>query len=212
MRGAVLASLLVSLLAGCDSLASSTYVGQPLFTLTGTFQSTANAPADPVAGVALLWQDSATADGPGVAATTVPVAIQFPATFRIDVPAPPPDTARFAFADTGVELAEAYVYVVADTSAAQLEPRGADRVHVLVYAGADITDGSAAADYLGGPMSAGYHLRQFAPSTSPGAAQAALIARCVSSGATPAACHARRDYQLGPIADDDPLRIAVTPP
>ena len=208
MRHVVLACLL----CGCDSLAGSNYVGQPLFTLTGTFAARASAPEDSLGGVALLWQDSTTADGPGVAATTVPVAIQFPATFRVDVPAPPPQAARFAFADTGIELAEAYVYVVADVKATPLVPRGSDRVHVLVWAGADVAAGTAAADYLGGPVAAGYHLRRFAPATLPGAAQSALIEQCVTGGAARSACTARRSYQLGAIADDDPLRIAVTPP
>jgi hypothetical protein len=209
MRRVVLA---VCLVCGCDSLAGSKYVGEPLFSLTGTFEAGASAPEDPVGGVALLWQDSRTADGPGVAATTVPVAIQFPATFRVDVPTPPPAEARFAFPDTGIELAEAYIYVVADPGATPLEPRGADRVHVLVYASADVAAGTSAADYLGGAITAGYHLRRFAPTGSPGSAQASLIEQCVAGGATRPACTARRAYQLGTIADDDPLRIAVAPP
>lgn len=211
MRGVVVAVLFA---AGCDSLANSQYVGQPMFTLVGTFASTApaKAPQDPVGGVALMWQDSATADGPGVAATTVPVEIAFPATFRIDVPAPPPAAARFSFDDAAVELGEAYVYVVADTAAAQLVPRGSDRAHVLVYASADVAPGTLAADYLGGPISAGYHLRQFAASASPGGAQGALIERCVANGAARTSCSARRGYQLGAIGDDDPLRIVVMPP
>jgi hypothetical protein len=199
-------------LAGCDSLASNDYVGDPMITLRGTFATTANAPEDPVEGVALLWQDSATADGPGVATTAVPVAIQFPATFRVDVPTPPPSAARFGFADGDVELGEAYVYVVAEPAAAELQPLGSDREHVLVYASADVAAGTLAADYLGGPLSAGYHLRRFAAVDAPGTAQAALIAKCVAGGATSAACATRRAYQLGDSADDAPLRIVVTPP
>jgi hypothetical protein len=90
-------------------------------------------------------------------------------------------------------------------------PRGADRVHALVYVGADVAPGTLAADYLGGPLTAGYHLCRFAPGT-PGTAQAQMIERCVGGGAPRAACTIRRGYQLAPIADDDPLRIAVTPP
>lgn len=198
--------------AACDSLANSDYVGQPLFTLTGTFDATSTAPASPVGGVALLWQDPVGAGGPGVAASAVPVAISFPATFRVDVPEPPPVVARFTFADSDVAIAEAYVYVVADTLATPLAPAGSDRVHVLVYATGDVAAGTLAADYLGGPIRAGYHLRRFAPVATPATAQAAMIARCVASGAATTACATRRAYQLGAIADDDPLRIAVTPP
>ncbi len=205
MRRVVLAA---GCLIGCDSLAPKDYVGEPMFTLTGSFATT-TAPADPVGGVALLWQDAGGAGGPGVVATTVPVELAFPATFRVDVPVPPPDDARFAFDGDAAELAEAYVYVVGEGP--DLAPRGAERGHVLVFASRDVAPGSLAADYLGGPMSAGYHLRRFVAG-APGAAQAQMIDRCVASGASRDACTARRDYQLAPIADDDPLRIVVLPP
>jgi len=38
--------------------------------------------------------------------TTVPVEIEFPSTFRVSVPLPPPAIVRFAFDDSDVELAE----------------------------------------------------------------------------------------------------------
>ncbi len=137
------ASSIIAGLSGCDSLASSDYVGQPLFTLTGTFVSTTTAPQDPVGGLALLWQDPSSAGGPGVAATTVPVAVAFPSTFHVDVPVPPPDAARFAFPDADVTLAETYVFVVADPTAAQLEPCGTDHGHALIYASADVIASTA---------------------------------------------------------------------
>ena len=199
-------------LVGCDALANTDYVGQPLFTLEGTLAVPATAAEDHVGGLALLWQDSAGAGGPGAASTSVPVAIEFPSKFRAAVPVPPPEVARWRFADADVELAEGYVVVVADAAAPVPDPRGTDRVHVLVYATADVEAGTLAADYLGGPISAGYHLRRFAVAPAAAAAQAELIERCVASGAMRTACVARRAYRLGPIADDDRLRIAVTSP
>ncbi len=196
-------------LGACDPLASSDYVGEPMFTLTGTFAATAH--AGDVGGLALMWQDAAGADGPGVASTAVPVTLGFPATFKVAVPLPPPDVARFVLDPGGAQLAEAYIFVVANPAAAQLVPRGLDRSHVLVYASADVAPGSLAADYLGGELAAGYHLRHFAPAPTPGMAQGALIDRCVSNGSERAACETRRAYQLAPIPDDDPLRIVVTP-
>ena len=204
--------VVVGLLAGCDSLASNDYVGEPLFRITGTFDAAQHAPADPVGGIALLWQDAFGAGGPGVQPTTVPVAIEFPSTFHVDIPTPPPVEVRFTFGDADVELAEAYVYVVADPSSDPLDPRGSDRIHVLVYASGDVPAGTRAADYFGEPLAAGYHLRRFEPVMVPATAQAELIERCVASGALRPACTARRGYQLQAIADDDPLRIAVTPP
>ena len=192
--------------AACDPIANADYVGAPLITLTGTFTSTTD---DPVGGVALMWQDSAGAAGPGVVATALPVSVEFPATFHVQVPVPPPDSARFSFADGGPSLGEAYIYVVQDPHAAQLVPLGLERTHVLVYADGDVAPGSLAADYLGEPLTAGYHLRRFSPVTTPGTAQQALIDRCTANGDPVAACRVRRGYQLQPIADDDPLQIAV---
>ncbi len=207
MRGTIVVAVA---LAGCDPLAGSDYVGQPMFTLQGTFASKANAPASPVGGVALLWQDAHGAGGPGVAATAVPVAIEFPAAFDVSVPAPPPEAARFSFG--GVALAEAYIYVVADVAEPRVTTRGMDRDHVLVWAAADIDAGTPAADYLGGAMAAGYHLRRFQPASEVPAAQRQLIERCVEGGALRPACETRRAYRLEPITDAAPLRIEVSPP
>ena len=207
MRGS---ALVVCVLAGCDPLASSAYVGQPMFTLEGTLTTPANATSS-VGGIALLWQDPTTAGGPGLASTQIPVTLAFPNTFRAAVPVPPPDVARFRFADSDVELAEAYVFAVTDLDAPRPAPRGTDRAHVLVFASGDVAAGSLAADYLGGPVTAGYHLRRFVPAATPAAAQADMIERCVASGASRAACATRRGYNLAPLPDDDRLRIAVSP-
>lgn len=199
-------------LAGCDPLAGSDYVGQPMFTLQGTFASKANAPASPVGGVALLWQDTRGAGGPGVAATAVPVSIEFPAAFDVSVPAPPPGAARFVLGAGEPQLAEAYVYVVGDVAAPRQTPRGTDREHVLVWASADVSEGTLAAGYLGGAIAAGYHLRRFQPVSEVGPAQRLLIERCVADGAPREACETRRAYQLEAITDEAPLRIEVSPP
>ena len=201
--------ILVAALAGCDPLAGSDYVGKPLITIRGTFAATAS-PGAPLGGVALLWQDANGPGGPGVAATTVPVSLQIPASFELDVPTPPPVAARFTV--DGVQLAEAYIYVVGDLAQPRKTTRGTDRGHVLVWASADVAADSRAADYLGGPMAAGYHLRRFEPTHQIGAVQASLIDRCVQSGALESACATRRAYQLRPADDADSLRIAVTAP
>jgi hypothetical protein len=200
-------ALLACLVAACDPLADSDYVGEPMFTLAGTLISTGQ--AGDVGGLALMWQDSGGAGGPGVAATIVPVENEL-TTLRIAVPLPPPDAARFGFDDTSVELAEAYVFVVEDPASPRLVPRGIDRSHVLVFATEAVPAGSLAADYLGGAMTAGYHLRRFVAAT-PGPAQLVMIERCVASRDSRAACEARRGYRLEPIADDDQLRIVVAP-
>jgi hypothetical protein len=109
----------------------------------------------------------------------------------------------------GIELAEAYVDLVADATQPRPQPCGRDRGHALIYASDDVPAGSLAADYLGGPVAAGYHLRSYAPTTTPGAAQQQMIARCTGWGATPLACQAQRDYQLGAAGDTDPLVVDI---
>jgi hypothetical protein len=203
----VLRGLLCVALVGCDGLATNDYVGESLFTLEGTFATTTNAPEDPLGGVALLWQDPAGPDGPGVASTTVPVAIQFPASFEVDIPVPPPAAARFSF-EPGIDIAEAYVFVVANTGSDHVTPLGGERTHAVVWASADVPTGSLAADYLGGPVSAGYHLRTFVPIATVGAAQAQMIERCAGDKR---ACEVRRAYQLSVSGDHDRLSVAVSP-
>jgi hypothetical protein len=196
----------VACVAGCDALAGDNYVGTPLISLSGSFASPGTGPGASLGGVALEWQDPATPNGPGIAVTVLPVAIAFPDAFRVDVPTPPPQPARFALG--GIELAEAYVDLVADASVPRPQPCGRDRGHALVYASEDVPAGSLAADYLGGPVAAGYHLRSYAATTTPGAAQQQMIARCTDWGAA-AACQTQRAYQLGTANDTDPLVIDI---
>jgi hypothetical protein len=104
------------------------------------------------------------------------------------------------------------VFVVADPAAPVPAARGLDRTHALVWASADVAPGSLAADYLGAPLAAGYHLRRFVPVDPPGLAQRALIDTCVANGSSRSACAARRGYQLATAGDDEPLRVVVAPP
>ncbi|MFT3698244.1 MAG: hypothetical protein QM831_34195 [Kofleriaceae bacterium] len=205
MRGV----LWLGLLIGCDSLASNDYVGESLFSLDGAFLTASNAPEDPLGGVALYWQDPAGPGGPGVATTIVPVALAFPTSFHVDIPVPPPAVAKWSL-DPGIDLAEAYIYVVETGS--RPVPRGSERTRAVIWASADVAAGTASADYLGGPITAGYHLRTFAAATTAGAAQTQMIDRCVASGALPGACEIRRAYQLSPADDHGRLAITVSPP
>ena len=202
------ALLLACLAAGCDPLAGADYVGDPMFTLTGALSSP-SLHADDIDGIALMWQDPAGADGPGVAATAVPVSANL-AAFHVAIPLPPPDVARFSFADTSVELAEAYVFAVADAGDARGQARGVDRGHVVVFASDAVAPGTLAADYLGGPLGAGYHLRRFTATDQPTRAQAEMIERCTAIASRPA-CVARRGYTLAAAADDERLKIVVLP-
>lgn len=196
---------LAGLWAGCDPLAGTDYVGEPMFRLKGTLV-TASKDSPAAGGLALAWQDAGGAGGPGVATTVVPAKTGL-GTVEIAVPLPPPAAARFAFDD--VELAEAFVLLVDDPDAARPVARGIARDRVVVFASGDVADGTQAADYLGAPVAAGYHLRRLVAG-APGPAQQIMIDRCVAAGATQDACAARRHYQLAPAGDDEVVSIVVS--
>jgi hypothetical protein len=203
MRYAVLFAVLAS---GCEPLVDVTYTGQPLFTLSGTLSS-AMRPYDVGAELALLWQDPRTAGGPGVAAFALPFELGALGSFTANVPAQPPSAAWFAFDDGGPRLGEAYLHVVTELPISTSEfDLGLDPTHVLIYAAADVAGGSAA-DYLGGDLAAGYHLRRFTSTATPGTAQRELIERCVANTHDRVACAARRGYRLDPVDDATALRI-----
>jgi hypothetical protein len=202
------AVLLVVAASACDPLVDNGYTGQPLFTLQGTLAE-AMRPHDAAAELALLWQDPATAAGPGVETAVLPFQLDALGSFTADIPVQPAGEAWFAFDDGGPRLGEAYLHVVSQVPVASSDfDLGLDPVHVVVYADADVV-GGAAADYLGGDVTAGYHLRRFAATAEPGAAQRQLIARCAANTADPDACAARRAYRLDPIDDETALRIIL---
>lgn len=205
MTRAVLLALAAS---ACDPLVDATYTGRPLFVLEGTL-SEAMRPHSADPRLALLWQDPRTAGGPGVDAAEIPFSLDALGSFTAEVPAQPPDAAWFAFDDGGPRLGEAYLHVVTHVPVATTQyDLGLDPAHVLIYADRDVV-GGAASDYLGGDVTAGYHLRGFTVTMAPGPAQRALIDRCVANTGDPIACTARRAYRLDAIDDATALRIVL---
>lgn len=193
---------------GCDPLADNTYVGEPMITLEGTFSETSQ-PIDVDGKLALLWQDARTAGGPGAEVTVVPFVIGSLGAFTTPIPVPPPVGAMFGFDDGGPELGEAYVHIVTHVPITTSDfDLGSDPVHALVFAQHDVAGGDAA-DYLGGAVTAGYHLRRFTPTATPGPAQRQLIERCVANTGDRVACEARRAYQLDAADDRAALRIVL---
>jgi len=202
------AALLAVATCACDPLVDDTYTGQSLFTLEGTLAE-AMRPHDADPELALLWQDPETAGGPGVEAAALPFALDALGSFTAQIPIAPPAGAWFGFDDGGPRLGEAYLHVVSHVPVTTTEfDLGLDPVHVVVYADRDVA-GGAASDYLGGDVTAGYHLRRFAVTAEPGAAQRELIARCVATTGDQDACAARRAYRLEPIGDATALRIVL---
>ena len=203
-----LAAACALLAVGCSPLADDTFVGQPLITLHGQFTND-DTPIEVANEIGLLWQDPGGTIGPGFAVTPLPYVTSL-GTFKTSVPIEPPPNTYETFADHGPGIAEAYIHVVV---AAPIENTqydlGQDQTHVLIYAKEDVDDGDAA-DYLGGPVPAGYHLRTFTATTMPGEAQQQLIEHCIDDTGDIASCTARREYQLGPAFDGALLDVMVT--
>jgi len=202
------AALLAVVTSACDPLVDDTYTGRSLFTLEGTLAE-AMRPHDADPALALLWQDPGTAAGPGVEAAEIPFTLDALGSFTAQIPAKPPAGAWFAFDDGGPRLGEAYLHVVTQVPITTADvDLGLDPVHVIVYADGDVV-GGAASDYLGGDVTAGYHLRRFMATAQPGAGQRELIARCVANTGDHDACAVRRAYRLDPIGDTAALRIVL---
>lgn len=205
MRCAVLLAVATS---ACDPLVDATYTGTPLFRMAGTLAE-AMRPHEVDAELALLWQDPRTAGGPGVEQAALPFELDALGSFTAEVPAKPPDLAWFAFDDGGPRLGEAYLHVVSHVPVTTAEfDFGSDPTHALIYADRDVV-GGAASEYLGGDVTAGYHLRQFTITTELTAAQNELITRCVANTGDRIACAARRGYRLDAVDDDVPLRLVA---
>src|SRR4051812_36939272 len=127
------AVLLVVAASACDPLVDNGYTGQPLFTLQGTLAE-AMRPYDAGAELALLWQDPATAAGPGAEVAVLPFHLDALGWFTAEIPVTPAGTAWFAF-DRGPRLGEAYLHVVSHVPVAASDfDLGLDPVHVVVYA------------------------------------------------------------------------------
>ncbi len=133
-------TIVVAGLLGCDSLASSDYVGQPLFTLTGTFVAASSSPQGSVGGLALLWQDPASSAGRTGVSPRPPCRCRsrFHRQFSvIDVHAPPPLTPRGSRSRTPTLAIAGGVRVRRRDPThprRSCEPCGAsDRGHALVY-------------------------------------------------------------------------------
>jgi len=155
-------------LAACDAQADAAYRGEPLFSLRGTVSN--DLPEAPEEmEVSLVWLVTA---GDDYAVTEgVPVTGDFPAKFSLDVLSPPTEDSLNDYTYGGMYPEEAKVGVAFITV---LDPElgmqddsmlGIAEQHVLVYVDRDVVPGSWSEEFLGGALSAGFHLMAVDPWT-----------------------------------------------
>jgi hypothetical protein len=151
----------------CDSQADSSYLGEPLITLPGYVASAGAAPLE----AAMLWQRGPppTANDQELA-TRAPVSTGFPASFTLHLYQPPPSAARRSLAPGEVTYARANAGAVpygisagavgglGNATPAANGAYGIDPNHWVVYLAADVLPRSLTEWWLGGALTAGFHL------------------------------------------------------
>jgi len=148
-----------TLAAACDPQADPGYQGEPLATLRGTVVSAVPSPPDDLDAVLVWTVSSGSPDyavGQGAA-----IAGDFPATFRLDGFTRPPELALNDYGPVEPRLGVAYTAALPPGTDFSEEPTGSiglSEDYLLVYLDAAAPAGSGVAEFLGGPLAAGYHL------------------------------------------------------
>ena len=175
---AALVSLVSLVVCGCgDPVAGLDYKGDPLATLQG--RVVLGGGSTPAGGLYAVvgWRTEASPEDTWTG-EIVDAAGGFPASYYIDMLAPPPDGALNVDPETGGELGFSFVVLMEDVngngqldvdqSAAGL-PTGPDRFRggaetlLLAYAAAPFAATSKIGKALGGELAVGYHLMQADP-------------------------------------------------
>jgi hypothetical protein len=157
-------------LPACDAQTDPTYGGEPLATMHGTV--TSSDPSPPAqASVTLIWEVWTT-NGDTASGVQVPVSGDFPASFTLDLLAPPPaDVLNPPPPGETAQVGTAYIAVLPE--GVEYDPEmdeedflGAAPEHVLVYVAEDIQPGSYWESYLRSLPTAGYHLYRWKKPTA----------------------------------------------
>ena len=159
--------LALPILPACDDNVDADYKGEPLVSLRGEVLMPADdaTPAGDLE-VVLAWQHFAS-DGDYVIVEKVEVGGSFPAAFDLDVYNPPPE-ATFNHAGEGEASVAVGIIVAVPTGTDTVDEGAIEGVvegHVLVYAPADTGGDAELSAFLGGPLTAGFHLLQLIPAT-----------------------------------------------
>jgi hypothetical protein len=212
---------------GCDSQVDPDYPGEALVSLHGQVTSTSTLPL-PQVEVGLLWQR-----GPPPStddeqlATKAAVQGEFPAQFILRLYHPAPEAARQSLRTGEVRFARANAAVlpvgIATANAAFSNVSSIayalDTVNWFLFLEADVPENSLTEWWLGGALSAGYHLLNVL-ATSPACLQPAQVAACVADlaqrgvpdeppGAGEATAYCTATYRLQPASFDEGIALQI---
>lgn len=187
----------------CSAQKGSDYAGKPAAQVRGTIVTQGTPPPND-AIVQLVWNNFAKS-GDTLESANVPARGDFPANFTIDIFSPPSSDQLNDFSRKGMlpnesRVGVATIYAVAPgiTKVDGKTPiLGVVEDFVVVYLEQDAIPGTIAATFVGGPLSAGFHLMKVSPPALPsgenGKAQTACY-RSLPPGLNPqetyAKCHA----------------------
>ncbi|WP_437752579.1 hypothetical protein [Sorangium sp. So ce1389] len=165
---AVVASSL--LLLACDAQVDPEYRGEPLATIQGAIVDSGGVDTSDLYTAILnynfLIDDFSRID-------SAPVVGSFPAEFRIDLSVPPPAEVLNDFTLGGSRPSESrfstgYIAVLHEGMDPNVDPgavAGLAEEHMLVYVETDVQPGTQSERFLGGALTAGYHLMKWRPMT-----------------------------------------------
>ena len=207
---AVIASSL--LLLACDAQVDPRYDGEPLATIKGSIVSSTGGTAShlhtAVVNFRFTVDDTYHAD-------YAPVVGSFPAQFSIDLDVPPPSDTLNDFTQGGTQPSESrfstgYIFVVRDGVDLNTNPAdaivGIAEEYVLVYVESDVQPGSRSAQFLGGALTAGYHLMKYVPMD---AAELQAVEDCKATSSDPAKCGDATD-RLVPNPEEFASEVTIT--
>lgn len=222
------AALFLLLALSCDPQADSSYLGEPLVTLSGQVISNGGLPQ---LEAAMLWQRGPppSTDDQDLA-TRAPVQAGFPATFTAYLYHPPPDAARRTLAPGEPIYARANAaavpYGVAAAGVASIPAPsvaggsyGIDANHWVVWLDGDAREGSLTAWWLGAPLTKGFHLMRVAAVCVSAEERDACVADLSQRGvdAATASQFCTAQYRLSPAPPNELLvldlgTVALGPP
>jgi len=212
---------------GCDSQVAPDYPGEPLVSLHGQVTSTSTLPL-PQVEVGLLWQR-----GPPPStddeqlATKAAVQGEFPAQFVLRLYHPAPEAARLSLLPGEVRFARANAAVLPVGVATAAAPfsnvssvaYALDSLHWFLFLEAEVPANSLTEWWLGGALTAGYHLLNVL-TTSPACLQPAQVASCVQAllqrgvtdvpaGGGDATTFCTATYRLQPASFDEGITLQI---
>ncbi|WP_437775117.1 hypothetical protein [Sorangium sp. So ce1097] len=204
------------LLLACDAQVDPEYRGEPLATIQGAIVDEGGVDAGELYTAILNYNfvinDFSHTD-------SAPVIGSFPAEFRIDLNVPPPAEALNDFTLGGARPSESrfsvgYIAVLHEGTDPNVDPgalAGIAEEYMLVYVETDVQPGTESERFLGGALTAGYHLMKWAPMTEAELQQARED--CELRTPEPGKCNDAHDRLVpNPAEFDSEVTIRIAPP